>query len=126
YPNIQCIQAALWNHSNGVSFGAEASKDSFTVVGAAGAPTSKAASINLKDVLAPLRPQGIDILKIDIEGSEVEVLNFMKSEDIHPRVLVVELHDRMRNGCTKALEEYLSGQRFARSKVYEYDVVDFR
>jgi len=52
----------------------------------------------------------IDILKMDIEGSEIEVLNNSKEWIGDVGSLIIELHDRFRPGCTealtKAVEEY--------------------
>jgi hypothetical protein len=43
------------------------------------------------------------VLKIDIEGSEIEVLNDSKTWLGSVKTLVIELHDRFRAGCTEAL-----------------------
>ena len=50
----------------------------------------------------------IDILKIDIEGAEKEV--FENPHTWLPRVgyLVIEMHDRMKEGCTASVQNALS------------------
>lgn len=55
----------------------------------------------------------IDILKVDIEGSEKEVFTegFEKWLPI-TRCLVIELHDRMKGGCSKAVFAAISKYNF--------------
>lgn len=122
YPNVKPIQAALWNHSNGVSFGNHNQKDSFNLFGNS-EKTNIAASVTLTD-LVPYN-QKIDLLKLDIEGAEIEILEYMKDKNIEPKVLVVELHDRFREGCSASLERYLEGRSYKRERIYEYDVIVF-
>lgn len=61
----------------------------------------KAESIN--SLIKKYNIDFIDILKIDIEGSEKEV--FENSDEWLNKVgmLIIELHDRMKEGCSKAL-----------------------
>ena len=46
----------------------------------------------------------IDVLKLDIEGSEKEVFeeNFEKWLPL-TKVLIIELHDEMKKGCSRAV-----------------------
>jgi FkbM family methyltransferase len=55
----------------------------------------------------------IDILKMDIEGSELEVFQF-EPEKWLPKVkcLIIELHDRMKPGCSKAVFQAISRHNF--------------
>ena len=55
----------------------------------------------------------IDILKMDIEGSELEI--FENNPDAwlkHTRCFVVELHDRMREGTSRALFKAMADKNF--------------
>jgi FkbM family methyltransferase len=57
--------------------------------------------------------QSIDLLKVDIEGAELELFSSaVESWLPHTRMLFVETHDRMRPGCTQALFSALSGIRY--------------
>ena len=47
----------------------------------------------------------IDVLKLDIEGGELDVLQSSGSWMPLVQVLVAELHDRFRSGCTRAFIE---------------------
>ena len=54
----------------------------------------------------------IDILKLDIEGSEREL--FSKNTDWldHVSVIIIELHDRFQPGCAKAVYQKLVERQF--------------
>jgi FkbM family methyltransferase len=55
----------------------------------------------------------IDILKMDIEGSELEVFQHQPEKWL-PKVkcLIIELHDRMKPGCSKAVFQAVSRHNF--------------
>lgn len=50
----------------------------------------------------------IDILKIDIEGSEKEVFEENVEWLKNVGILIIELHDRMKDGCSKTFFKALS------------------
>jgi FkbM family methyltransferase len=54
----------------------------------------------------------IDLLKIDIEGAEVEVLSTAAAWISRVNTLAIELHDRFRPGCRAALDTAIRGQGF--------------
>jgi FkbM family methyltransferase len=72
-------------------------------------------AIGVSDILSRFRVPFIDVLKIDIEGAEIEVLNSSPSWIDRVGTLIIELHDRHRPGCTETLESALAGQPFVRS-----------
>ncbi len=113
YDNIHPIRSALWN------------KETFIRVedkgfGLAGYMTSETAkddpnALKTTTVAKLLSESGfdeIDLLKIDIEGAEKEVFGAPNVDDWLPKVnvLVIELHDRMKKGCSyeffKAVSKY--------------------
>ena len=66
----------------------------------------------------------VGLLKLDIEGSEREVLAEGDTAWIdRTRTLAVELHDRFRPGCAEALRNLLSGRPHRRITQGEYEVV---
>ena len=104
YRNITAIRAALWNSDGEVSIGLPA-PDSYEKWGfQTGIPgEGKARAVTMQTLLDELGVETIDLLKIDIEGAEKEVFeacNWMERVG----VLVIELHDRLKPGCRKALE----------------------
>ena len=61
----------------------------------------------------------IDLLKIDIEGSEREL--FMDSYDYwlpRTKVVVIEFHDWMKEGCSRAVYKAIAQYRF-KTMVFE-------
>ncbi len=52
--------------------------------------------------------ESIDLLKMDIEGSEFEVLENMFSEEIYPRQMVIDFHHLILKGGLKKLENILN------------------
>jgi len=59
-------------------------------------------TITMMDIIEKHQIQKIDILKIDIEGSEIELFqsNFEYWLPI-TKVIIIELHDCLRKGCSK-------------------------
>ena len=69
--------------------------------------------ITLASVLNKFQVDKIDVLKVDIEGAEREL--FQGNVDVwlgKTRVLIIELHDRMRAGCTKSVFKSLSAYNY--------------
>ena len=72
-------------------------------------------AVGIADILSDFKATRIDVLKIDIEGSEFEVLKHSASWIDSVQTLIIELHDRFRPGCTEALETAISGHNFQKS-----------
>jgi FkbM family methyltransferase len=107
--NIQCIQAGIWDKNEKLSLtnpkggAAEFMFDSNTNVDN---------SINGMTISAIMNSQHwneVDILKLDIEGAEKEVFS---SNDLSwltkVKLLIIELHDRYKEGCTKVVFKALN------------------
>jgi len=128
YPNVEPRLQALWSHPTRLRItNPDASAHGFQV--GEGEPTGRAddGSVEAVDVPALLREAGagrIDLLKLDVEGAEVEILRDGAAHWIdHIGTLAVELHDRFRPGCTEALERAVTGRGFSRRTVGEYLVL---
>jgi FkbM family methyltransferase len=103
--NVIAMRAALWPHEEQLWIQDTATdKAAFQV---STAPT------NFSDPVPPITPEQIfeklqvdriDLLKLDIEGTELDLFA-SDTEQWLPRVrcLVLELHDRMRPGCARSL-----------------------
>lgn len=122
YPNIKPVNAGLWSRkahlrvtdSNVETWAFQVTEDDSGF----GIP-----AVGVQDIISEFNIPLVDVLKIDIEGSEVEVLS------AHPlwmnsiRNLIIELHDRFRPGCTSALDESLMNYSYKRSKSGESVVI---
>lgn len=104
YPAVRPLKSGIWNKSSflrvkDLGYGNwgfiveeldEETPDSFRAT-------------SIADIMKLAGQKEIDILKLDIEGAEKEVFS-EGYRDWLPvtKVLVVELHDRMKDGCSKA------------------------
>lgn len=115
YQNITPIQAALWNKKGTIEIMDRG-------YGVRGFMVENSISINtvfsmpsttLAELILEFKIQKIDILKMDIEGSEKEVFS-VDTEKWLPitKCLVIELHDRMKPGCSQAVFNALSHYNF--------------
>jgi FkbM family methyltransferase len=58
--------------------------------------------ITVRDVMRRFSWDRIDLLKVDIEGSEIEVFETAQDWIDGIEIIVVELHDRFKRGCSRA------------------------
>jgi hypothetical protein len=85
FSNVRAIRAALWSERTLAE------------------PSAKSIrAITVADVLREYRLERIDLLKVDIEGSEKEV--FVSSDPWigYVDAICLELHDRFKAGCSRA------------------------
>jgi FkbM family methyltransferase len=115
YSNVHCLNYGIWNKQafleiKDPGFGKWALMLSET--DQKSESTVEATSIN--DILAKFGIDKIDILKIDIEGSEKELFE-NNYEHWLPLVntLIIELHDHMRPGCSKSFFKAMANFDFA-------------
>jgi len=126
-PNVAPLRRGLWSgrghvrilNPRGASWG-------FRVAAAGPDDPGAIECVDVGSLLEEFSASHIDLLKIDIEGSELAVLS---SPDLswldRVGVLALELHDRLRPGCTEALERALAGRPHRRETCGEYTVIRF-
>jgi FkbM family methyltransferase len=112
YPNIHCLNYGIWNRSTHLKI-----KDNsrgnwgFTVEETDKQDPDTIEAISIDEVMRRYQLNHIDILKIDIEGSEQKLFE-SNTEKWLPfvKVIVIELHDKTVKDCAKtfykALENY--------------------
>lgn len=114
YDNIECVKAGIWkkstnlriidkNYGNWGFITEETDQE--------GPDTVKAVSID--ELMQRYGVDHIDILKIDIESSEKELFseNFEKWLP-KSRMVIVELHDEMKEGCTRSFFKAMVNYKF--------------
>ena len=104
YPNIKCIKSALWNKETYVGLTGYPPAAFMTYETNADDPKA-IKTTTISKLFADSGFAMIDLLKIDIEGAEKEVF---EAPDIHDwlskvKVIAIELHDRFKLGCSKAV-----------------------
>jgi len=116
YPSIRIVQAALWDKPGELNL--VTCDDNNAPLGHWGVRVQEPAdvakgvkAITIDEILSTTGWKTIDILKLDIEGAEKEVFrsnftNWLSKTNI----LILELHDRFRAGCSEAV--YSAVRRF--------------
>lgn len=115
-PNVTLIRAAVWCDARRLAIAdPSVQKWTFTVTDKIERRISaeRVDAITIGDVLGMFGGGPIDLLKLDIEGSELEL--FTQNTDSwlnQVRMIAIELHDRFRPGCAKAMYSALSSLDF--------------
>jgi hypothetical protein len=77
-------------------------------------------SVTIPELLARIPSGRINLLKIDIEGAERELFQANAGEWLSKvDVLVIELHDRFKQGCSKAFYSAICNRDFHQEQVGE-------
>lgn len=115
YPGIIPIKSGLWHKKELIQVMDRGYGDRGFIV-EEGKGTSALQAISVNEILDQYQVQHIDILKMDIEGSEKEVFseNYERWLSV-THCVVIELHDRMKKGCSKAVFDALSPYDFSLS-----------
>lgn len=114
YANIKSLQCGIWKKDTRLKImNTGAGNNAFTVTET---DETNADTINAVTVLSVMEQFGlphIDILKLDIEGSEKEVFEtgFEKWLPLI-KVLIIELHDDMKKGCSRAVFQAMNQYDF--------------
>jgi FkbM family methyltransferase len=107
YPAIIPVQATLWNRDGEIRVTepdpASGSRGEWAFITCEEGTGAKVRAVTMRTLMEEMRIPAIDLAKIDIEGAEEEVF-----EDTGWLAglgcLIIELHDRVRPGCSKAVE----------------------
>lgn len=108
YPSITAIRAALWPREGQVSVVSPSGINGnygnwgFTVSEGTGAPATTVPAI-----MHRFKEDRIDILKIDIEGAELNLFSGSCEWLKQVRCVMIETHDRFRPGCSQAVHSVL-------------------
>jgi FkbM family methyltransferase len=109
YPQIKPIRAAVWRESCQINLIDPGSgSHGFQVVETTALDAHQRAvvqAITLDDLYTQMNFSFIDILKIDIEGSEKEVFETSAKWISKVGVIMAELHDQIKEGCSRAFAE---------------------
>ncbi|MCX6554745.1 MAG: FkbM family methyltransferase [Candidatus Aminicenantes bacterium] len=103
-PNIIRIKAGVWHKNAFLKFVDKNVEEwSFQVEEVSGFEKYDVEAVTIDAVLKKAGFDRIDILKLDIEGSEKEL--FSGNYDVwmdKVNIIVIELHDKKKNGCTES------------------------
>ena len=109
YKTITPIQAALWREDGAVTLGASKAhpKGAFQIVENG---RQRVRAMTMDAVMRETGIQSIDLLKVDIEGAEIEVFESCPWIS-NVAVIAIELHDRVRLGCSSVVKRAASSLR---------------
>jgi FkbM family methyltransferase len=105
YPNIIPILGALWDKNEMINLVDPGLGNWGFMVDRATSKQSNSSRIKgmtIDKIISDYNIEEIDILKIDIEGSEKEVFSDITLWIDKVNVLIVELHERMKSGCNRS------------------------
>lgn len=112
YPNIKVLQAGIWHRRTFLKIiNLESEKWAFQVEESECHEDSMEA-ITIADIIELSQTGFIDILKLDIEGAEKEVFSGRPDWLEKVGILIVELHDRFKPGCSQAFYSAVSPFNF--------------
>jgi FkbM family methyltransferase len=115
--NVTLIQGALWPTTATLTLEDESAEKwgmSVTDVRRLPGPTQSVIAVTIPEILERFAIAEIDLLKLDIEGSERDLFSCCPQNWLgRVGMIAIELHDRFRPGCAQALYAALSGREFA-------------
>ena len=125
YANINLVNAALWKNEAKLTIeNPEDPSWMFRVVETSGEGIP---AVTVRDVMDKFDLPHIDLLKLDIEGSErmlFEANSDYKAWVDQTKMLMIELHDRYMPGCREAVVDALQPEDFTWYENAEYTVFE--
>lgn len=128
YNNIFCIKSGVWNKSTNLVIKDRSNGNWGFVIEEANCKSSDTIpAVSINEIIDDYKINQIDILKIDIEGSEKELFesNFENWLKI-TKILIIELHDGLRTGASKSFFEAVSKYDFHISRKNENLIFYFK
>lgn len=118
---VELLCMGLWNKETRLQIiDMKSSKDSFMVKEVSSSAEHGIPAISVRAIMKRYGFDSIDILKIDIEGSEKEVFE-ENYESWLPKtkMLLIEIHDFMKDGCATSIFRAISKYNFSFSMKHE-------
>lgn len=130
YNDIFCIKSGVWNKSTDLVIKEENSGNWGFVTeefNLESVDSHVITAISINEIIDTYNIEQIDILKIDIEGSEKELfeINFENWLKI-TKVLIIELHDGLKQGASKSFFKAISKYDFNMSRKNENLIFYFK
>jgi FkbM family methyltransferase len=114
-PNVILLQGALWPSNSPLEI-ADPTADAWTfrvIERTANRGNAAVPAFTIPAILERVGARQIDLLKLDIEGAELQLFSDGADEWIHlVKAIAIELHDRFLPGCAQAFYSVLVGRKF--------------
>ena len=112
YQNAVLLKKGLWHSKQYLSFiNTQAEKWAFEIK-AATAGEHDIAGVSINDLMIEYHLENIDLLKMDIEGSEKEVFEQNTEWTDKVTYIIVEIHEDMRPGAYNAVKKLTDSHNF--------------
>lgn len=117
YKNIKTLQSAIWGKTACLKIkNPDFENWAFEVVEAEASDPDAFQAFSIADLIKQMGWESVDLLKLDIEGSEMSVFKSgYQSWLPKVKVLIVELHEKMQPGCTQVFEEAVAKYPFKKT-----------
>ena len=111
---VRAVRGGLWSRRQPLTIADPSAPKCMISLKPAETPgTGDIEGYGVPDLMAMAGAERIDILKIDIEGGELDLFTADTAGWIAKvRVILIELHDRVRPGCAAAFYAAIRGMRF--------------
>ena len=125
FDNITAMKAAIWSSDTDVEIqNPSDEKWAFRVQQASIDGSSRVQALSIPSILKMAGEDRVDILKLDIEGAERDLFDESSAQWIERvGVIIIELHDWIRPGCSNALSVATGGLSWERSKIGENTIL---
>jgi FkbM family methyltransferase len=126
YANVQLLHAAVWYRPGRMKI--ENPDDAsflFRVTEDAG-DTGGIPALTFSQIIADAGTGVIDVLKLDVEGSEKILFEHGSDWLRKVRLMIMELHDGYIPGCSDALFKAIEGRKYRHARVKEIDLIEFQ
>ena len=121
YPKVHRLNKGLWCRDTYLAIeDPTAEADAFRVR-ETDRPDNTIAATTIDTILREAGTDTLDVLKLDVEGAEKELFSDPGSEHWlrHTNVVIIELHDRFKPGCSHAFEQAVAKHPFRRIEAGE-------
>jgi FkbM family methyltransferase len=109
YPQIRAVNAALWSENKQLNlFSPNGAHSGFCTLEKNSGSLQECGAVPAVTLDSLMHTQGlamIDLLKLDIEGAEKEVFENSSGWIDKVNILLIELHDHYKPGCSRAFQE---------------------
>ncbi len=122
YPQVKPLCMGLWNKDAflKITNARDCRHNSFMVSETDVTDSQAIPAISIQSIMAQNGWDTIDILKIDIEGSEKEVFGADYEQWLpKTKAIFIELHDFMKHGCSTSVFKAISRYNFSFAMCYE-------
>lgn len=110
YPNVSVIQAGIWHKATSLKI--ENPEGEKWLLRVREADDGEVNAVTIDELLEQSGSGCIDILKLDIEGAEREVFSHNSEWLDKVNLLIIELHDHYKPGCSASVYSAISKYEF--------------